>query len=168
MAHLRDVGMAVARSLPGIGPFVGMAEGIGKYYSQGHQSGGSFTTYKSGWRPYQSQNGRGFLSSLGSWLKPMASTAAKNIGRAVKTVAPVVGKKLMKIGMRSLKDWANQKQLNEAIQANLRQTAAETADQYLDTGEVGGGPPQTGSGRRRRRKRAAPPRRDCFSKRPRL
>jgi hypothetical protein len=164
--------MHMAKALPGIGPFVAMAEGMGKYYSQPHQpqAGGSFTTYKSGWRPYQSQNGRGFLSSLGSWLKPMASTAAKNIGRAVKTVAPVVGKKLMKIGMRSLKDWANQKQLNEAIQANLRQTAAETADQYLDTGEVGGGPPekQTGSGRRRRRKRAAPPRRDCFSKRPRL
>ena len=38
----------------------------------------------------------------------------------------------MKIGMRSLKDWANQKQLNEAIQANLRQVANETADEYLD------------------------------------
>ena len=56
----------------------------------------------------------------------------KNIETAVKTVAPVVGKKLVKIGMRSLKDWANQKQLNEAIQSNIRQAATETADEYLD------------------------------------
>ena len=72
----------------------------------------------------------------------MATSAAKNIGKAVKTVAPVVGKKLVKIGMRSLKDWANQKQLNEAIQSNLRQAATETADEYLDA------PKQPSNGKR--------------------
>ena len=153
-----------------------MGDSVYKYYSQPHkQAGGSYTPYKSGWRPYQSQAGRGFLSSLGSFLKPMATSAAKNIGTAVKTVAPVVGKKLMKIGMRSLKDWAQQKQLNEAIQANLRQAATETADEYLDKPP----PPaaQTGNGRRRRKRRhtlvairqgGAGRKRDCFSKRPRL
>jgi adenylosuccinate synthase len=102
----------------------------------------------------------------------MATSAAKNIGTAVKTVAPVVGKKLMKIGMRSLKDWAQQKQLNEAIQSNLRQVANETADDYLEPQPAA----QAGNGRRRRKRRhtlvAVRGRktqiRDCFSKRPRL
>ena len=147
-----------------------MGDSIYKYYSQPHkQTGGSFTPYKAGWRPYQSQSGHGFLSSLGSFLKPMATSAAKNIGNAVKTVAPVVGKKLVKIGMRSLKDWAGQKQLNEAIQANLRQAASETADEYLDKPP----PAQTGNGRRRKRRHTLVATRcrkiqDCFSKRPRL
>ena len=146
-----------------------MGDSVYKYYSQPHkQAGGSYTPYKSGWRPYQSQSGRGFLSSLGSFLKPMATSAAKNIGTAVKTVAPVVGKKLMKIGMRSLKDWASQKQLNEAIQPNLRQVANETADDYLEPP-----PAQSGNGRRRKRRHTLVATRgrkiqDCFSKRPRL
>ena len=147
-----------------------MGDSIYKYYSQPHlQAGGSFTPYKAGWRPaYRSQSGRGWMSSLGSFLKPMATSAAKNIGNAVKTVAPVVGKKLVKIGMRSLKDWANQKQLNEAIQSNLRQAASETADEYLDKA-----PAQTGNGRRRKRRHTLVATRgrkiqDCFSKRPRL
>ena len=149
-----------------------MGDSIYNYYSQPHrQTGGSFTPYKAGWRPAY-QSGRGWMSSLGNFLKPMATNAAKNIGKAVSTVAPVVGKKLVKIGMRSLKDWANQKQLNEAIQSNLRQAASETADEYLDKP-----PAQTGNGRRRRKRRhtlvairqgGAGKKRDCFSKRSRL
>ena len=127
---------------------------ISDYYSKSHQRGG-LLVYKSGWRPYghvpvTRQAGNGFLTSLGSMLKPMATSAAKNIGKAVKTVAPVVGKKLLKIGMRSLKDWASQRQLDDAIQSNLRRAATETADEYL-----GDQPqpihPQSGNGRRRKK-----------------
>jgi len=138
------------------------------YYSKPHKQSGGMKMYKAGWKPNESgrQTGNGFLSSLGSFLKPMATNAAKNIGKAVKTVAPVVGKKLVKIGMRSLKDWANQKQLNEAIQSNLRQAATETADEYLE--KPADAPAQTGNGRRRKRKRILVAKRDIFSKRPRI
>ena len=159
-------------------PLLSLAHGISKmaggpgadslfdYYSKPHRQSGGMMMYKAGWKPYESgrqQTGNGFLSSLGSFLKPMATNAAKNIGKAVKTVAPVVGKKLVKIGMRSLKDWANQKQLNEAIQSNLKQVASETADDYLDKL----GDAQTGNGRRKR-KRILVAKRDIFSKRPRI
>ena len=140
-----------------------MGDRIFDYYlrSRVQQYGGNMVIYKAGWKPhYQQQGGsgpHGFLSSLSSFLKPLASSAAKNVGRAVKS-GYCGGKKLMKIGMQSLKDWAIQKQLNEAIQANLRSVAAETADEYAD-----GGPPdpsqgaaavarQAGSGRRRRKR----------------
>ena len=136
-------------------PLLSLAHGISKmaggpgtdslfdYYSKPHKQSGEMMMYKAGGKPYESgrQTGNEFLSSLGSFLKPMATNAAKNIGKAVKTVAPVVGKKLVNIGMQSLKDWANQKQLNEATQSNLRQAATETADEYLDKQPE----PQTGN-----------------------
>ena len=65
-------------ALAAAAPFMG--DSVYKYYSQSHrqpQSGGLITPYKAGWRPYQSQQGRGWLSSLGSFLKPMATSAAK-------------------------------------------------------------------------------------------
>ena len=129
-----------------------MTDLIFDYYSkpQRVQWGGSLQIYRSGWRPYarSQQDGFNFLHSLGSFLKPMATSAAKNVRKAVKTVAPVVGKKLVKIGMRSLKDWANQKQLNEAIQANLKRAASETADEYLDPNKTA--PPQKGGCKRQK------------------
>lgn len=141
-----------------------IADIIADYYSKPHQRGG-LMVYKSGWKPYGStktpyyQEGNGFLTSLGSLLKPMASSAAKNIGKAVKTVAPVVGKKLLKIGMRSLKDWASQRQLDDAIRSNMRRVAGETANEYLEDApgeeldQPQKVPPQSGSGRRRKRKK---------------
>ena len=117
-----------------------MSDSIYDFYSHPQQQRGGLMVYKAAWRPFGSsppsdsavqQVGNGFLSSLGSFLKPLAISGTKTVGKAIKTVAPVVGKKLMKIGMRILKDYANQRNLNDAIQANLRQPAAETANDYL-------------------------------------
>ena len=106
------------------------------YYSTSHppkQQDGGLMIYKAGWKPYRlpSQAGGSFLSVLKSMAKSLTP-----IAKSLKPVAEKVGKKLIKIGVHSLKDWAERKNLNEAIQDNLRQAGIESAnavEQYIDS-----------------------------------
>ena len=149
-----------------------------QYYSlpRHHSQDGGLMIYKSGWRPYrnlQQQQGGSFLSGLGSFLKSGAQAVGKVAAPLAKTLKPVaakVGKKLIKIGMHTLKDWAQQKNLNDAIQDNLHHAGVETAtevEQHLDapTEEQ----QQHGSGRKHKHKmimtavpKKRPRKRDCF------
>ena len=64
------------------------------------------------------------------------------LAKALKPVAAKVGKKLIKIGVHTLKDWVQQKNLNDAIQDNLRHAGVETAnevEQHINESQTGSG-----------------------------
>ena len=77
--------------------------------------------------------------------------AAVPLACALKPVVAKVGKKLIKIGIHTLKDWAQNKSINDAVQENLRCAGIETANEIEQS--VDGTPPviepetQEGSGK---------------------
>ena len=94
---------------------------------------GGMLIYRSGWRPYRNKNQQGgsFLSTIKGWFEK-----AKNY---FKPVASNVGKKLINIGVGTLKDWAQEKNLNEAIKDNLHQAGIDAVGdikQHLEKQQI--------------------------------
>ena len=112
------------------------------YYSIGRSKpqNGGLLICKSGWCPYKHQYAGSFLSGLTSALKTTGKVLAP-MAKALKPVAAKVGKKLTKISMNTLKDWAEHKNMNDAIQDNLWCAGIETANEvqeHIDAQEVSG------------------------------